>query len=374
MITPFDDFPIHQTPEPIAQPATGDRNVYDRYFFNGYRADGSLFFAAAWGLYPNRSVQDAAFSVVRDGVQTSVHGSRRAPLDRVDMRVGPITVEVLEPLRRLRVVVAPNDAGIEADLTFTRVTDALEEPRFTRYAGTRKIMDYTRLTQFGTWSGHVVVEGERIEITPDTFVGSRDRSWGIRNIGERDGGAPPTALPQFFWLWSPIVFDDACVHFDVQEDGDGRRWHQNGAIAPRFAADDDGNGDGDGGTAVDHAVDVSWEIDWRPGTRRAGRAAIDLTMLGGEIHRIELEPLVDFQMLGIGYFHPEFSHGSWVGEEAVGVGRWKLDELDPTELHHLHVQALCTARWGDRVGTGVLEQLAIGPHAPSGFAGLNDGA
>jgi hypothetical protein len=35
MLSRYDDYPVHQTPEPIAQPATTDRNVYDRYWFNG---------------------------------------------------------------------------------------------------------------------------------------------------------------------------------------------------------------------------------------------------------------------------------------------------------------------------------------------------
>ena len=39
MLTKADDFPIHQTPEPIAYSGT-DRNFYDRYFFNGYNPDG----------------------------------------------------------------------------------------------------------------------------------------------------------------------------------------------------------------------------------------------------------------------------------------------------------------------------------------------
>ena len=34
MLTRGDDYPIHQTPEPIAY-AGSDRNFYDRYFFNG---------------------------------------------------------------------------------------------------------------------------------------------------------------------------------------------------------------------------------------------------------------------------------------------------------------------------------------------------
>jgi hypothetical protein len=362
VLTPFDDYPIHQTPEPIAQPASGDRNAYDRYFFNGYTADASLYFAAAWGLYPNRMVQDAAFSVVRDGEQVNVHASRRAPLDRVDMRVGPITVEVVEPLKRLRLVVAPNESGIEADVTFTNLTAAMQEPRFTRHAGSRVVMDYTRLTQFGAWEGWISVDGERIEVRPEVVLGSRDRSWGIRGVGERDAGAPGREEPQFFWLWAPISFDDTCVHFDVQEDGDGRRWHWNGELAPV------------GGATTDRAVAVDWEIDWKKGTRRAERAAVVLQMLDGASHRIELEPLLDFQMLGIGYFHPQFSHGTWIDEDAVLADRWKLAELDPMAIQHLHIQSLCAARWGDRTGVGILEQLVIGRHAPSGFTGVFDPA
>jgi hypothetical protein len=360
VLTPYDDFPLHQSPEPIAQPASGDRNVYDRYFFNGYTADGSLYFAAAWGLYPNRNVQDAAFSVIRNGEQVNVHASRRASLDRVDLRVGPITVEVVEPLKTLRLVVGPNDSGVEADLTFRHQTAPMQEPRFTRVSGSRVVMDYTRLTQFGAWEGWVTVDGERIEVQPTEVLGSRDRSWGIRGVGERDAGAPGTDEPQFFWLWSPISFDDTCVHFDVQEDGDGRRWHWNGELAPV------------GGGPTERAVDVAWEIDWTPGTRRASRAAVTLQMMNGTSHRVELEPILDFQMLGIGYMHPEWSHGTWKGEDAVGVDRWRLADLDPTAFQHLHVQALCTATWGDKVGVGILEQLAIGRHDPSGFEGLFD--
>ena len=40
MLSKGDDFPLHQTAEPIAFSGT-DRNFYDRYFFNGYNPDGS---------------------------------------------------------------------------------------------------------------------------------------------------------------------------------------------------------------------------------------------------------------------------------------------------------------------------------------------
>jgi hypothetical protein len=369
MLDAFDDYLIHQTSNPVAHPVTGDRNFYDRYFFNGYTADASVYFAVALGLYPNRQVMDAAFSVLVDGVQTSVHASRRAPSDRGETRVGPVTVEVVEPMRILRVRVEPNDAGLEADLTFQARSVAIEEPGFFRRSGVRTYMDYTRLTQFGAWDGRIVHDGQQLVLGPGT-LGSRDRSWGVRPVGEREV-QPPGPLPQFFWLWSPLNFDDVCVHFDAQEDGEGRRWHGFGAIVPVLGAEDPPLGRGD---TLDVAERVEHRVRWRAGTRRAEHAEIVLHPVDGPTRTVELAPVVDFQMLGIGYLHPEWGHGVWKGEEEVGVERWRVAELDPLAPGHIHVQQLCRARFEDREGMGVLEQLVIGPHAPSGFAELLDGA
>ena len=89
---------------------------------------------------------------------------------------------------------------------------------------------------------------------------------------------------------------------------------------------------------------------------------------------LALEPLLTFQMLGLGYLHPEWGHGLWKGAEAFGAESWKPAELAPLDPRHIHVQQLCRARWGEREGIGVLEQLVIGPHRPSGFRSLFDGA
>lgn len=119
MLNKLDDYPIHQTPEPIAHVATSDRNAYDRTWFNGYSQDASRYFGIGMSVYPNRGILDCAFSVVeKGGRQHAVYGSRRAPLERTDMRVGPFRIEVVEPLRRTRVVLDDNSTGLACDLTF----------------------------------------------------------------------------------------------------------------------------------------------------------------------------------------------------------------------------------------------------------------
>lgn len=371
MLTPADDYPIHQTADPVAHPSSGDRNHYDRYFFNGHTRDGSLFFAAAMGFYPNRQVVDGAFSVVHDGVQRSVLASGRIPLDRQQTSVGPVRIEVVEPLRVLRLVVDDRDGGIQADLRYTARSAAWQEPRFTRHAHhTRLTMDYTRLTQWGRWSGWIEVDGERHEITPAEFVGVRDRSWGIRSVGEPEGGVPPSGLPQFYWLWAPLHFDDRCVHFAFNDSAGGIPWYSSGVVLP-----DVGDGPTWGPDAPGEEMGRARpDVVWRPGTRRADRARLSMEPWRDAPFEIELEPLAEFQMRGVGYFHPGFRHGSWIGEQAVTHDTLTLAELDPLEFDNLHIQAVVRARLGDQVGVGVLEQLVIGPHEPSGFQGLADGA
>ena len=98
MLSRFDDYPIHQTPEPIAHPATPNRNTYDRYWFNGYAEDGEFYFGIGAAVYPNLGIMDCGFSIVRDGEQHAFHGSRRIPLEPSQIEVGPFRIDILEPM------------------------------------------------------------------------------------------------------------------------------------------------------------------------------------------------------------------------------------------------------------------------------------
>ena len=364
MLTRADDFPIHQTPEPIAYSGT-DRNFYDRYFFNGHTPEGECFFAAALGVYPHLNVMDASFSVIDGGVQRNLRASRCLRMERLDTRVGPITVEVVEPLRRLRLVVDSKEHGIGADLLFAAVARPIEEPRFRRRLGPRTFMDYTRLTQHGAYAGWIEIEGRRIDVEPRRWRGVRDRSWGVRPVGLSDPQPPaPPETPQFYWLWAPLHFEDRLVLYDVAADGEGEPWHESGFVVLP------GESEPEAMRATDSRIEL------RPGTRHARRATIRLRRKNGSEIEIELEPLGQFYMSGLGYFHPEWGHGVYKGELAVGFDRLEIASVNEAEPIAQHVQAIVRARLreGDveRDGTGVLEQLVLGPHAPSGFHELLD--
>ena len=369
MLDRFDDYPIHQVPEPVRHTGSGDRNHYDRYFLNGYTRDGSVFFAIALGLYPNRRIMDASVSIVRAGQQYALHASRLAPLERGELSVGPISIEVLEPMRTLRVRVRPNEHRLEANLIFKARTSAVEEPRFVNRVDGNVVMDSTRFTQFGCWEGWLAIADDRVELDPAEVLGCRDRSWGIRPIGEREAG-PPGSAPQFFWLWGPMNFEDSCTHFGVNEFADGRRWHASGCTLPVIGADESPTEE----AGVVRMASVTHRVRWQPGTRRAASARLTLSPHRGEDLIVDLEPILTFQMLGLGYLHFEWGHGHWKGEEVVGFESWSPADLDPLGLQNIHVQQLCRARMGDREGIGVFEQLVLGPHQPSGFEELLDGA
>src|SRR5690606_11870636 len=136
--------------------------------------------------------------------------------DRTRTAVGPIRVEVVDPLRQLRVIVDAADLGVAADVTFTARTPAYAEPRFLLHRGADVVFDYTRLTQLGAWRGRIDVGGATIALDPAVHRGVRDRSWGIRPVGEQpEPGEPLLELPQFFWLWAPLDWGDHATHFSV---------------------------------------------------------------------------------------------------------------------------------------------------------------
>ena len=356
MLSKGDDYPLHQTAEPVAYAGT-DRNFYDRYFFNGYAPDGGGFFAVAFGVYPHLDVADAHFCAIRHGTQHCLHASRKLGMERMELACGPIRIEVIEPLHKLRVIV--EGEGIAADLTFTGRAFPIEEPRFTWRVGPRTVMDYTRMTQNGHYEGWIEIDGERETVASGT-AGTRDRSWGVRPVGASDPQAAGGGIRQFFWQWTPVNLPHRSLFFHLNAHQDGSAWNSRAVIAP------DGNG-AEAFSEFDHA---RMDAPLASGTRWPSGGTLTI----GE-ERFEFEPLGRFQMRGLGYTSPKWNHGLDHGTLEVEREDIDLATVDPARPDNLHVQIICRVTGPDgETGAGTFEQLAIGPYAPLGLQGLADPA
>lgn len=354
MLTPMDDYLVHQTAETLDHAATSDRNFYDRHYFSAFPTDGALILTLAFGQYPNLNTTDAFANVVLGDTQHIVRASRTLEGDRGDTRVGPISVQVLEGLRRLRIACAPNEWGLSFDLTFEARSEAYEEPRFLRRTGPRLVQNYIRYTQTGRWSGSLTVGGQTFEVTPETWFGARDRSWGIRSVGEPEPAGAPQPRGTFYWNWAPVQFANRSLLFTVSEDADGVRWHESVVLLPH------------GGAPV-RLHELRHELRFQTGTRLFDGGRLSFREPDGAAHTVEVRPLGPvWHMYGGGY-GPPWRHGVYQGALAVEGETWDLRNAELVRRVSGLDETLCSFELDGEMGYGPFEFAAFGPYRPYGF-------
>ena len=351
-LSSWDDFPVHQSADWIAHVATSDRNFYDRYYFNAFDTSGEFMAVLGLGQYPNLGVTDA-FVTVRVGDEQHVVRSSRPLTDRADTKVGPIRVEVLEPLKRLRVVCEPTDHTVAMDLTWEGFGPAIPEPaHFLRNNG-RIVFDTQRLAQMGSWSGTITVNGSDLKVGADTTYGSRDRSWGVRPVGEKepDGirqGA--NVMGARMWNYFPMRFEDHCIYYILQEAVHGE---------PQL---------------------VQAQRVWLDGRiEELGMPSHEHTMEGREIAHsvitfeggttIDCTPLIpNYIAIGTGYgLEPDWRHGMYQGPDLVVQGvTYSVPEIKVLGAYAV-VDHAARFEYEGKVGYGLLEHSFMGSYAKYGL-------
>jgi hypothetical protein len=356
---PLDEYPIHQTPLSLRYVGTSDRNFYDRAYFNAHDRTGDVFFVAGLGVYPNLGVTDAYGTVRRGDRQWTVRCSDALGDDRLSPAVGPFRIEIAEPLRRLRMICDTADRGLGFDLTWEGSFPAVMEQRHIMRAGARAILDASRFAQVGSWAGTVSVDGEDITVDPDVWVGTRDRSWGIRPVGEGEPAGRPADDPTrgLWWLYVPIRFDEFALVVIVQEEPDGYR-----TLNDATRVWPDGRVEQLGWPEVD--------IVYRPGTRIPERATLQLTERGGKPLTVEVESLGYVALhVGAGYGgDPDWGHGQWRGRGWVDSAVYDL--TDPAIVARIPfgvIDHVGRATIDGMEGWGLFEHGTMGRHDPSGF-------
>ncbi len=348
MLSKMDDYPIHQISDVVRHVATSDRNFYDRYYFNMHKCDDEIFVVFGMGQYPALGVQDA-FLLVRHGNSHRVIRSSKEIDDRADISVGPLKVEVLEGLRRLRVSVEPNEWGIELDAVWQGEHAPILEPRhYIRRRG-RTLFDTMRFAQLGTWDGTLKVGDKAWAITPDKWIGSRDRSWGIRPVGEAEPAGIHQGTPSMEGMWNyfPVMFKEFALLYLVNEDNDGNRTIDE---AVRIWKDGTREPEWLGRPEHDHDFTMAapFKADIRQGRVRFPDAP------GGPLELIGTPFLQTYLTTGTGYgLEPDWRHGMYQGEGVVTQG--VSFDVDKDDVFYGLVETPARFELNGEVGYGMME-------------------
>ena len=305
MVSPLDEYPLHQVPLPVTWAGTSDRNFYDRCYFNAHDRTGDIFLITGLGYYPNLGTKDAFVLVRRGDEQTAVHLGDAIDDDRLDQHVGGYRIEV----RRARCTSCGSSSrrprASALDLTWEGSFDVLQEQPHVMRAGSRVTLDAQRFAQVGTWSGTLADRrrGDRRVTRTAGSAPATARGGSGRSARPSPQGAP--ADPPFegmWWLYVPMRFEEYAVVLIIQEDPDGYRTLNDCHRVWR-----DGRVEQLGWPQVD--------IHYASGTRVPTGASITCTTPDGKPLQLEVESLLPVPLhVGGGYGgDPDWTHGQWKG-------------------------------------------------------------
>jgi hypothetical protein len=359
-IGPMDDYLAHQTTDTFDQVFTSDRNFFDRYYFNLHASSDELFMVFGLGQYPNLGVTDAFACISHGDTQYTVRASRELGSDRLDTRVGPFKFEVIEGLKTLRISCDENEWGLAFDVTWNGAQPPLEEPKSFKKSFNRTVMDNARFAQTGTYSGTLEIAGQSYDVRPDKWKGARDRSWGVRSVGEPE---PPgirvkeERMSGFFHNWLRMEFDDYMIKVLIEEDAEGKRVLEEGIKVWNYGIDQDNELLG----SPNH------KMRYHSGTREVAGATIgfansDLTVENVPLRTVNLG-------MGSGYINTDgWGHGVYQGELKVEGLQYHVSSPQIRAKTFGLNETLCRfeASNGD-VGYGMHENFIVGTYKPYGF-------
>jgi len=368
MLTALDDTLMHQTADPFIHTPISDHRFFDRGVYGIYSPDGSLNLCASLAVYKNNDVMDGMAMVQSNRARQYNHRfSRRWSPDYDKTAVGPLSVDVIEPMKRHRIRLAPGKHPASFDLEWTAVLPAhLESRHFLRHHG-RVVRDHSRFDQFALANGWIEVEGKRTDVK-DWFAW-RDHAWGVRpGVGGFEpytGGMENDAGYIGIYLW--FLTEDAGGFVQLQEDGDGNRKYLYGTVDSRH------------GKPQLHVTDFKHEVEFEPGLRIYRKARFQFTTDDGQTWDVTAEALGRaWAFKGAGYNH------GYNDERGLGFFRGDyLEEFDTYDVSHpadvglpdgstirpLHREQFAKVTVNGKPGYAHCPVITTGVHRRYGFTG-----
>jgi hypothetical protein len=352
MITPWDEALCHQIPTTMDHVLTSDPAWTERIYISLYDvATKQTILGCGVGQYPNRNVQDGFATVWHGGKQYTVRMSRRLRPTPHEVRIGPLSIEILEGLRRFRMVLGENPSGMRFDIEWIATMNPHEEEHDFRRSNGRVVQDIHRFDQAGRARGSLTIPGCTFTLDEATWWGHRDRSWGTRRaLRTETTDASRTRLAPFLFSWSIAQFLDYALHWRFDERAEGRYSYFTGELV----------------RPVGQAVEPGWRLaKTRQDFRWDGSGPVQ-TLLGGDIEltfdngeRRDVTFVTHpprWHLKGGGYGgYRGWHHGDDKGPYYVEHDVWDL--ADPAVLREASTLSDHLIEWrsGNDVGFGIME-------------------
>ncbi len=364
-LVPSDEGFNHQIADTFASVLQADRSWTEKVCLSVGAKNGEIQIGFGLGKYINRNVMDAYAGISRGVEQWTVRASRMLAPNPDLTAVGPIHYEVVEPLKKIRLVLEENDTqpiAFDVLLDCSEIPPFLENHEFRRQTfGYRVDNDLVRYHQVGVPTGWLQVEGQRYEIDPDNWYCTRDHSWGLRygvGIEPTDimPGIDSSQFPMNF-LWSPMRLQ--------RPDGSAYSIHYfylNVAVpgVPNVVHGGIEHADG----SREAFADMTPELRFDPSNRRLLGGRLNFVMTSGERRPLDIEVVSDTGFhLGAGlYFGFDgHHHGEWRGEYHQD-GEYFANCAEPETARRLHQIRDCIVRVsdGDAVGISNMQTVISG--------------
>jgi hypothetical protein len=284
----LDEYPLHQISHSFSGTAGSDPQWNDGHYVCVSDLDGNVCMTSNVRLYQNNDVLDGFVCIRHEGRQHNIRLSRRLRPDMEHFGVGPLRIEILEPMRTLRFVLEDNDFGIACDVLCSSTVLPYEDPvEITRVDG-RLLSERVTYELVGVCEGFVEVAGTRHELTRTASSFFRNHSWGNQagRGGPRYGVPRPSRRVPGVRQWVLFHSENHGGFYFV--DPSGRAASGKGAILLA-----------DGAVPV---TDVESELEFYEGGRRVKGGTFRLTDADGTTREYSFTDLGWVYCQGGGYF------------------------------------------------------------------------
>lgn len=351
-LTGPDEFSNHQVAFPHFMVGVSDPNWRERYWFSVQDVvTRDFILSCGFGKYPNKNVMEGFVIAQQGSRQWNLRVARQLLPASDRISVGPLSLEIVEPFRTLRLRLEENPSGMALDLSWHGELAPMLEKKHFEINHARVTHDIIRYVQLGRVEGAVRIPGNHINLTLDSGWGERDHSWGIRPMNPAPGDPPVASAEWNFLAFCPLQFEDFAVHLYLFEAQEGKPSHVSASLVRR-------DGTGEAFSAVSH--DFEW--DYQAAVRTLVAGTLTLHRDSGPsltICLVALAPRVYLRGGGYG-----LDQGHWKGELSIEHETWDLSSGDTLRKYvqgssdHM-VEALC----GGETGFGIIEYVVRRGHS-----------